>query len=335
MGRHGIDGNFRFGIRQAANGPRRGERRPSRAFPRSINTRSQSRSRTAWTASSPFTTLCTCGRKVRACPSRLPGSPGCRPPPGSAVPRNSPEEASASRAAGRSNARSVTVPNRLLQFLRLHGLGEYLLDIQGFALGNQIRPARRERGKSDPPDQRSRRKCSTVILSSIGWERTLKSTSRIERRSARADPAPSRREHHPPAPDNPGVRKSRPGFPDDPRRPGSAGRRRTAAGRGASGDRPAPRECPRKTRCPLPSRLSTRMLPSINWINCEQIANPNPVPPNRRVTELSVWWNASKIHCCLSAGNADPRILHGNPQLGFVSGILDRDGMQRRLRLPP
>ena len=46
---------------------------------------------------------------------------------------------------------------------------------------------------------------------------------------------------------------------------------------------------------PLPTSLSTQMRPPISSTSCGEMARPRPVPPNRRVVELSAWLKASKI----------------------------------------
>ena len=40
---------------------------------------------------------------------------------------------------------------------------------------------------------------------------------------------------------------------------------------------------------PSPGRLSTDTPPPISSTSCRQIASPSPVPPKRRVVELSAW----------------------------------------------
>ena len=70
---------------------------------------------------------------------------------------------------------------------------------------------------------------------------------------------------------------------------------------------------------PLPGSLSTQIRPCIMATRRDEIVNPRPVPPNRRVVELSACVKASKITCCLSARNADP-------------GVADREVEQRIIR---
>ena len=67
---------------------------------------------------------------------------------------------------------------------------------------------------------------------------------------------------------------------------------------------------------PLPGSLSTQIRPCIMATRRDEIVNPRPVPPNRRVVELSACAKASKMSCCLSARDAD-------------SGIPDREVEQR------
>ena len=50
-------------------------------------------------------------------------------------------------------------------------------------------------------------------------------------------------------------------------------------------------------RTALPFSLITPISPCIRVTNCLQMANPNPVPPNFLVVELSAWVNDSKSVC--------------------------------------
>ena len=50
---------------------------------------------------------------------------------------------------------------------------------------------------------------------------------------------------------------------------------------------------------------------STSWA---EIASPKPVPPKRRVVELSACAKAWKMTCCLSSGNADAGVAHGEMQ---------------------
>ena len=46
---------------------------------------------------------------------------------------------------------------------------------------------------------------------------------------------------------------------------------------------------------PLPSSLSTPRRPPIASTSRDEIVKPNPVPPKRRVVELSAWAKAEKM----------------------------------------
>ena len=52
---------------------------------------------------------------------------------------------------------------------------------------------------------------------------------------------------------------------------------------------------------PAPGVLSTRIQPPICSMICRQMANPSPVPPKRRVVELSAWVKEVKSRACCSA----------------------------------
>src|ERR1700732_3277592 len=55
---------------------------------------------------------------------------------------------------------------------------------------------------------------------------------------------------------------------------------------------PGPNLAVNKNIEPFPALLSTQILPFINPTIFEQMVKPRPVPPNRRVTELSAWEKA-------------------------------------------
>ena len=67
-----------------------------------------------------------------------------------------------------------------------------------------------------------------------------------------------------------------------------------------------PKRAVKWKRLPCPTSLSTQIRPPMSPTNWEQMASPRPVPPNRRVVELSAWVKASKIDRCLSAGIPSP-----------------------------
>ena len=57
---------------------------------------------------------------------------------------------------------------------------------------------------------------------------------------------------------------------------------------------------------PRPSVLSKAMRPPIIWASSAEMARPRPVPPKRRVAELSTWTNFSNSTACFSAGMPTP-----------------------------
>ncbi len=61
---------------------------------------------------------------------------------------------------------------------------------------------------------------------------------------------------------------------------------------------------------PCPTSLESVSVPPIASTMRRQIASPNPVPPNFRVTELSAWTNGSKIAVPFLLGDANARIDH-------------------------
>ena len=64
-----------------------------------------------------------------------------------------------------------------------------------------------------------------------------------------------------------------------------------------------------RERAALPGALSTRISPPSRRAISRLIDSPSPVPPNLRLVVPSACWNASKISCCLSFGDADARVL--------------------------
>ena len=56
---------------------------------------------------------------------------------------------------------------------------------------------------------------------------------------------------------------------------------------------------------PLPSSLSTWISPPSRRAISRLIDSPRPVPPYLRLVVPSACWNASKMSCCLSRGDAD------------------------------
>ena len=61
-------------------------------------------------------------------------------------------------------------------------------------------------------------------------------------------------------------------------------------------------------RLPRPTSLSTQIRPPIRSTSREAMARPRPVPPWRRVVEVSACSNISKIVACFSRRNADARV---------------------------
>ena len=57
-----------------------------------------------------------------------------------------------------------------------------------------------------------------------------------------------------------------------------------------------------KNVLPTFGSLSTQILPPIKCVRREEIANPKPVPPKRRVMDESACSNSSKILAHFSAG---------------------------------
>ena len=70
---------------------------------------------------------------------------------------------------------------------------------------------------------------------------------------------------------------------------------------------------------PLPGVLTRRISPPSSRESSRLIARPRPVPPYLRLVLPSACWNASKMICCLSGGDAD-------------AGVRDREGQHRRRR---
>ena len=62
---------------------------------------------------------------------------------------------------------------------------------------------------------------------------------------------------------------------------------------------------------PPPGVLSTRISPPRSRAISRLIERPRPVPPNLRLVVPSACWNASKMSCCLSFGDADARVRDG------------------------
>ena len=97
------------------------------------------------------------------------------------------------------------------------------------------------------------------------------------------------------------------------RRPPRAGclaaRRRRRRAERATRRRPAGRvQIDRVNVLPLPSSLARGSRPARPSAICRLMASPSPVPPNRRVTELSAWRNGSKIVFQLVRRDADARV---------------------------
>ncbi len=69
---------------------------------------------------------------------------------------------------------------------------------------------------------------------------------------------------------------------------------------------------------PLPTSLSSQIFPPIISIKRMEIDRPSPVPPYRRVVDVSACVNGSKISFCLSLRNADAGVGHRKVQIQTV-----------------
>ena len=75
------------------------------------------------------------------------------------------------------------------------------------------------------------------------------------------------------------------------------------AGRGAAtGSRWTPNRATNRNRLPRPGSLVSQIRPPIISTRCAEMVRPSPVPPNRRVVDVSACTNAPKICHCLSSG---------------------------------
>ena len=71
---------------------------------------------------------------------------------------------------------------------------------------------------------------------------------------------------------------------------------------------------------PPPSSLSTHTRPPINSTSADEMASPSPVPPKRRVVDVSACSKALKMSSCLSLRDADARVAHRKVQRHAARG---------------